>query len=117
VLAVCSLAFLSACAQHAASTPEIEGADAERGRIALERHDCGVCHVIPGVRGARGRTGPPLEAYARRIYLAGKFPQEPTLLVRWIRDAPSLAPDTAMPAFELSDAEARDMAAYLYGLK
>ena len=37
-------------------------------------------------------------------------------MVRWIRDAPSLSPGTAMPAMPVSDAQARDIAAYLYTL-
>jgi hypothetical protein len=75
-----------------------------------------VCHIIPGVRGARGRVGPPLDAYSRRVYVAGKFPNTPQVLVRWIQDAPSLAPRTAMPAIAMPEAQARNMAAYLYTL-
>lgn len=48
--------------------------------------------------------------------IAGRFPNQPDVLVRWIRDAPSLSPETAMPATSLSDAEAVDVAAYLYSL-
>lgn len=91
--------------------------DARRGRIALERFDCGVCHVIPGVSGAPGQVGPSLEHYARRTYVAGKFPNEPAHLVQWIIDPPALAPRTAMPATGVSAAEARDMAAYLLALQ
>ena len=54
--------------------------------------------------------------YARRPYVAGKFPNEPETLVRWILDPPALAPHTAMPAVPMTDQDARDMAAYLYEL-
>lgn len=91
-------------------------ANPEEGRIALQTHDCGVCHVIPGVRGARGQVGPPLDAYSRHIYVSGKFPNTPQILVQWIRDAPSMAPQTAMPAIAMTESQARDMAAYLYTL-
>jgi mono/diheme cytochrome c family protein len=94
----------------------VEG-DAANGRRVIGRLGCGACHVIPGVGGARGRVGPSLAGFARRGYIAGGLPNRPTLLVRWIRDAPSLAPRTAMPAFPLTELEARDVAAFLYGLE
>jgi cytochrome c1 len=80
----------------------------------LARHECGVCHVIPGIANAVGKVGPALNHYSHRSYVAGKFPNEPDTLVRWIADAPAMAPRTAMPAIPMSDQEARDMAAYLY---
>lgn len=83
----------------------------------LSALECGACHVIPGVPGAVGRTGPSLAAYARRSYVAGKFPNEPETLVRFILDPPALAPMTAMPAVAMSDQDARDIAAYLYELE
>jgi cytochrome c2 len=108
----------AACTGDEPSRPlPVPGADAARGRAALERFDCGVCHVIPGVTGAPGRVGPSLAHYARREYVAGKFPRDPALLVRWIMDPPALAPHTAMPATGVSEAEARDMAAYLLALR
>lgn len=97
--------------------PQVAQGDAARGLLALQRYECGVCHLIPGVRGARGYVGPALEAYSRSVYVAGKYPNTPDVLVRWIMDAPALAPETAMPAMGVSRAEAQDMAAYLYALK
>ncbi|MEK6244669.1 MAG: c-type cytochrome [Pseudomonadota bacterium] len=91
--------------------------DPAAGRVAIQRLQCGACHAIPGVTGARGQVGPPLDAYGRRVYIAGKLPQDPALLARWIADAPSLAPGTAMPKIEMTAAEARDMVAYLYRLR
>jgi hypothetical protein len=41
----------------------------------------------------------------------------PEVLVRFVRDAPSLAPDTAMPAIDMTDQQASDIAAYLYTLE
>jgi cytochrome c len=91
--------------------------DPKAGRAALERYQCGACHTIPGVAAARGLVGPPLTEYGQRVYIAGKFPQEPALLARWIQDAPSLAPQTAMPNVGVTEADARNMAAYLYQLR
>jgi cytochrome c2 len=115
----CTLVLLqTGCAGHEPPRPrEVAGGEAQRGRVALERFDCGVCHIIPGVSGTPGRVGPSLEHFARRAYVAGKFPNEAGHLVRWIVDPPALAPRTAMPAVGVSEAEARDMAAYLFTLQ
>jgi cytochrome c len=95
----------------------VAGGDVRRGRAALERHDCGVCHIIPGVRGAPGRVGPSLADLAHRPNLAGKFATGGESLVRWIIDPPAMAPHTAMPAVGVPEADARDMAAYLLALQ
>ena len=113
-LLMVSMMMLAACAGDSESLPRVSGGDAERGRVVLDRYQCGVCHVIPGVPSAFGKVGPALDQYARRPYLAGKFPNEPETLVRWILDAPSMAPQTAMPAIAMSQQDARDAAAYLY---
>jgi mono/diheme cytochrome c family protein len=101
-------------AEGGASLPRLSMGKTERGRAVLERYECGVCHVIPGIRNAVGRVGPSLDDYAQRPYVAGKFPNETETLARWIRDAPAMAPQTAMPAIAMSQQEARDAAAYLY---
>jgi cytochrome c len=112
----CAAMLLSACAPDVDYQPRVHQGDGDRGRLALARYECGSCHVIPGVAGARGQVGPPLDAFALHPHIAGKFPNEPATLVRWIADAPSMAPQTAMPAIAMSEQDARDMAAYLYGL-
>lgn len=106
--------LLVACIPGRDYEPRVIGGDADRGRAALARYECGVCHVIPGVPDAVGKVGPALDRYSQRSYVAGKFPNDPETLVRWIVDAPSMAPQTAMPAIAMSDKDARDMAAYLY---
>jgi cytochrome c len=106
--------LLFACGAERDYVPRVPEGDAKRGRETLARHECGVCHVIPGVANAVGKVGPALDHYSRRPYIAGKFPNEPDTLVRWIVDAPAMAELTAMPAIALSEQEARDMAAYLY---
>lgn len=106
--------MLTACIPERDYEPRVIGGDPDRGRAALARYECGVCHVIPGVPDAVGKVGPALDNYSHRSYVAGKFPNDPETLVRWIVDAPSMAPQTAMPAIAMSDQEAKDMAAYLY---
>ena len=108
------LLLLVACADEPVTA--IPG-DPAAGRAALERYQCGACHVIPGVAGANGLVGPPLSEYRQRVYIAGKFPKEPALLAKWIQDAPALVPQTAMPNVGVTAADARDIAAYLYRLR
>jgi cytochrome c1 len=115
---VCAaIAVLAACTHGGRYEPVIPDADLTRGRRAIAELECGACHVVPGVPGAWGRVGPTLAGFKSSVYIAGQHPNVPDVLVRFIRDAPSLAPDTAMPAIEMSDRQARDIAAYLYSLE
>jgi cytochrome c1 len=95
----------------------LTGGDPHAGRQALGRKPCGRCHQIPGVTGARGKIGPPLTAFAGRVYIAGRLNNNPDNLVRWLLDPQSVDPETAMPPTGLSDRQARDIAAYLYTLQ
>ena len=108
--------MLLGCDQPAPKLPAATG-DHASGRAALSAHDCGVCHRIPGVRGARGLVGPPLAGFGHRIYIAGRFPNTEAMLVRWIVNPPALDRSTAMPALGVTEEEARDMAAYLLSLR
>ena len=94
----------------------IAGGDPERGERALVAYGCGSCHVIPGVPAAEGRVGPPLTAFADRAYVAGRLPNEPESLLRWIRDPQSVDSLTAMPNLGVAEQDARDIASYLYTL-
>jgi len=98
-------------------TPVETGGDPARGEKAIADRHCGACHVIPGVRGARGVVAPPLTQFALRTYIAGRVPNTPSNLVAWIRNPHQIDPGNAMPALGLSDPEARDVAAYLYTLR
>jgi cytochrome c len=89
----------------------------ERGREAIERHGCGSCHTIPGVRRARGLVGPPLAGIASRSYVAGVLENRPENLAAWILDPPGVDPLTAMPNLGVTAGEAHDIAAFLYTLK
>lgn len=116
-------ALASACAVLAAACQDvgvqqqpIAGADADRGRRAIQRVACGACHKIPGVSWPEGRVGPSLDGFADQALIAGRFPNEPQILAQWVRNAPALAPQTGMPPMPLSEQEARDVVAYLYTL-
>jgi cytochrome c1 len=105
---------LCGCARSGRNELSVPGGDAGRGRAALIALECGACHRIPGIPGARGTVGPPLDGFRERVYIAGRHPNVPDRLVEWIRDAPSVDPATAMPDLDVSESEARDIAAYLY---
>ncbi len=89
-------------------------ASAAHGKAVIERVGCGSCHLIPGVRWPQGKVGPALDGLAQRALIAGKLPNEPDVLAAYIRNAPALVPGSGMPAMPVSEAEARDIAAYLY---
>ncbi|MDF2767148.1 MAG: hypothetical protein K0S81_4144 [Rhodospirillales bacterium] len=95
----------------------VTGGNPEHAQAAIIRHGCGGCHIIPGISGASGKVGPPLEDVARRVYIGGVLPNTAANLVDWIVDPHDADPRTAMPATGISPAEARDVAAYLYSLQ
>ena len=100
-----------------ASRPEILATtrgDPARGEAAIGKYGCGSCHVIPGVRRARGKVGPPLTDFAQRTYIAGNAFNTPNNLAAWIRRPDSVEPGTVMPTLGVDEQEARDISAYLY---
>lgn len=110
-----SVALLVGCGE---SPPKLQvaGGDAARGKAVIERYGCPACHTIPGIPGYGANVGPPLGQLASRAYLAGVLPNLPQNLVRWLQDPPAVAPRTVMPNLGVSEAQARDMAAYLYSV-
>lgn len=95
----------------------VPGGDPDRGKALLSTFGCAGCHEIPGVVGRHLLVGPPLSGFARRTIIAGRLPNEPEHLVLWIASPREVKPGTAMPDLQVQEAEARDMAAYLYGLQ
>ena len=95
----------------------LTGGEPERGRVALRKYGCQTCHTIPGVEGANGLVGPPLDRIGSRVYLAGRLENTPENMMRWIRDPQSIEPGTAMPDMQVSEGDGRDIAAYLYTLR
>ena len=114
------LALAAACGtdgEDAAYTAErLTGGNARRGVLAIRHHGCGTCHTIGGIPGAEGLVGPALDGLAARSFIAGVLPNSGENLVRWIQDPRAIAPKTAMPDLGVSEADARDIAAYIYTL-
>ncbi len=91
--------------------------NSERGRELTQRYQCGTCHVIPGVNGAIGQLAVTLESFGRRSYIAGHVPNTAEHLARWIVNPAAVVPGTLMPSMGVAPDDARDIAAYLSGLK
>lgn len=112
---VCLL-LLAACGE-ASHRSIIAGADPARGKEAIVRYGCVACHAIPGIGNPGSNVGPPLRQFAKRAYVGGVVPNMPTDLMAWLIDPPAIDPRTAMPNMGVTQADARDIAAYLYTLE
>ena len=114
-LLIASLAVgLAGCDQD--NTAAMFG-DPKHGIALIKENGCGTCHVIPGIEGADGLVGPPLNMMGRRIYIAGVLRNTPDNMMRWIRDPQKIVPGNAMPEMGITEAEARDLAAFLETLR
>jgi len=122
-LAGCTAAALLALVGCAA--PEVDQAppqqahqgSPDRGAELISSYGCASCHSVPGVDGADGLVGPPLDHFARRSYIAGELPNSETNLQHWIEDPQEVEPGTAMPDLGVTEPDAADITAYLYTLR
>jgi cytochrome c len=111
---VCA-ACLAGCIRRPAPPARANfGGDPARGAVLVGRYSCGSCHEIAGIEGANGQVGPPLSSFSRRTMIAGMLPNTPKNLVHWLRSPQAVVAGNAMPDVGLTDAQARDVAAYLY---
>ncbi len=118
IAAGAALLFAAGCGDQAERIAEIiTGGSAHRGAAAIERYGCGSCHIIPGISGAQGRTGPPLSGIANRIYLAGVLQNTPQNMMRWIENPQAVDEKTVMPNLGVTPKDATDIAGYLYTLR
>lgn len=110
------LAALTGCQSEASSEEEIDIGDPERGQELISEFGCGSCHTIAGVDGAHGRAAPPLVDWTDRGFVAGSAANEPENVAQFIQDPESVSPGSAMPNLDVSEEEARHIAAYLFTL-
>lgn len=89
----------------------------DQGRRVIAQYGCTACHQIPGVTGRRVHVGPPLDRFGSRMYIAGVLLNTPENLMRWLMDPVEVDPLTGMPDLGVTEAHARDMAAYLLTLQ
>ena len=109
--------LLAACDGPPDTSPHLEAASADRGRELVVANGCAACHAFPDIDWPSGRLGPGLAGFAEQSLIAGRLPNQPGILIGFIRNAPAYVPDGAMPATPMSDQDARDVAAYLLTLK
>lgn len=110
--ALLALVTLAACG--GGSTGTLPGADASRGQQLIDHYGCGSCHQISGIEQADGLVGPALENYQSSRYITGGLPTTPRNTVRWIMHPQHYEPNTLMPELGVTEAQAKDITAYLY---
>jgi cytochrome c2 len=117
------LALLPGCSSEkpgpADATPVAAAAtgDAARGKQIIDQYACLSCHKIPGFDGPQGSMGPSLEAFAGRKAIAGGIPNEPATIAAYLQNPQAVDPQNRMPPLGITEAEARDITAYLFTLK
>lgn len=93
------------------------GGDPEKGVALMKRYGCAACHIIPGMPGGGTLVGPALKGFASRPTIGQHVPNTPENLIRWIVYPVALDETATMPSVGATEADARDMATYLYALK
>lgn len=115
LLLMAVLALIAGCnSKVGALVKTVPGGDVEAGRASLVAYGCIACHTIPGIPNANTLVGPPLNGYEQRHYIAGNLPNTTPNLIFWLQFPQIVEPGTAMPDLNVSEQDARDMAAYLY---
>jgi cytochrome c2 len=116
--AMVALFMMSACSNRDVRwAAEMTHGTPSRGHDAMRRYGCQSCHSIPGVAGANALVGPPLAGIASRSYIAGVLSNTPDHMIEWLKNPPKVDSMTAMPNMNVTDRDARDIAAYLYTLR
>jgi cytochrome c len=91
--------------------------DPDRGKVAIDKYGCNACHNIPGIPGPKGMVGPSLDHLAARSLIAGKLPNNPQTMIKWLQNPPAYDPQGTMPNLGVTESDSRDITAYLYTLK
>jgi cytochrome c len=116
-LVIFVMLLISGCTGEVRGVPEERPASDEsvnHGRELIAHYGCGSCHSIPGIPGADSMAAPPLINFYQRTYIAGRLPNTSDNLIAWIQKPQEIEPGTAMPDLGVTEAEAEDIAAYLY---
>jgi cytochrome c len=90
------------------------GGDPARAPDIIRRYGCAGCHTISGIPGGDGKVGGELGSIKGRVFVGGVVTNTPDNLIAWIVSPQTFSPRTAMPTTGISEAEARDVATYLY---
>ncbi|MEI9951551.1 MAG: c-type cytochrome [Pseudomonadota bacterium] len=113
------VAYLTANHENNAPLSAAPG-NASRGRELMEQKGCASCHAFTGAPAFTFSEAPPASSDAARAALLApdlRFTRERfrrDRLLGWLLNPKAIKPDTRMPNFDLSRAEAADIAAYLF---
>ena len=117
-LAVVLLLVAAGCTANTVTTSQqVEGGSAQLGAELIVSYACVSCHNVPGIRSEPAWIGPPLDHWGQRSWIAGALNNNQENLVRWITDPQSVEEGTAMPDLDVSEQDARNIAAYLLSLE
>lgn len=116
VCAATSLA-LAACDEARPDNLSNSAGDPRKGAQDIAAIGCGACHSIPGVSGATGLVGPPLNRMGRRVYIAGLLRNTPENMEAWLQHPQRFVPGVVMPEMGISAEQSRNITAYLYTLR
>jgi cytochrome c2 len=117
LVSLSALLVLGGCEEAGVGSRFTDLGDPENGARYIVQAGCGSCHVIPGIDGAEGLVGPPLNHMGRRIFVAGLLRNTPENMMTWLRNPQQIVPGNAMPDMGLTAEQARDITAYLYTLE
>jgi len=93
--------------------PAIATAATAAGRKAFQDLLCVNCHAVGGI-GTNATAGPDLTHVAGRETLGGGvLANSPANLALWLKNPQAIKPACLMPNFNLTDGQARDLAAFL----
>ena len=92
--------------------------NAARGSQLAAQYGCNVCHIIPGVEGPQGSLGPSVQGLGSRPAISmGAVQNTPANLAQFIQNPAALNPQSSMPPSGASEADAKELAAFLLTLK
>lgn len=109
-ICLAALALLTLCGCH--QTYHAAASQASAPNLMIQ-YGCPTCHVIPGVPGAVGKVGPPLDDLGQRSFLAGTLQNSPDHLAAWIQHPQHFQPGTAMPEMGVTPQDANTIVRFL----
>jgi mono/diheme cytochrome c family protein len=111
-----AISALAGCRAPPEGRKVTDDAAKQRGLALIKETGCGACHEIPGVDWPRGKLGPSLVGFDDTGLIAGALPHTAGTLAAFVRNAPAVKPGSTMPQMPITESEAADIAAYLYGV-
>jgi cytochrome c2 len=108
------LSALAGCSKKLPASEPLTGGNAQTGQRLVAQYGCASCHQIKGIPNSNSKVGPSLLDVRETGYIGGVLPNSGDNMIKWIMHPSRYSPNTAMPDLGMTEAEARDMAAYLY---